>query len=57
MVIIAIIIIVIAWVVYWHSKNKEIEEEERGRQKTTYAKRGTEPKVGHTYEFKEKDEK
>jgi energy-coupling factor transporter transmembrane protein EcfT len=53
-VIVAVLVIVVGWIVYRHSKNKEIEEEEQKREKTSYTRRGDEPRIGHTYEYKEK---
>jgi energy-coupling factor transporter transmembrane protein EcfT len=55
--IIAVFMIVILWIIYRHSKNKEIENEEKTRFKTSYTKPGDEPQIGRTYEFKKKDEK
>jgi energy-coupling factor transporter transmembrane protein EcfT len=56
-VIVAILVIVISWIIYRHSKNKEIEEEDKRRPKTKYTKPGNEPRIGHTYEYKDNDGK
>lgn len=55
--IISIIAIAILWIIYRHSKNKEIKNKEKTQSKISYTKPGDEPRIGHTYEFKKNDEK
>ncbi len=46
-----LLLIAITWVVYRHSKNKQIEEEEKqARNRPKFTPDGEDPRIGHTYE-------
>ena len=53
-VLVVIILIVITWIVYRHSKNKDIEAEiAEDKRISGISGDGSEPRIGHTYKWKE----